>query len=454
MCKKKISSLLLFVMTMTVGLLLFSCSKDSAADLAGLLRTVPSDAGMVVTFDLERVATLAGCSVDDGKIVVSADMSRQLESVVDPKTRERIRMFLDGESGVALTDMVVFSQGYHTYATGLLTDPEAFRKYLSAGDSKYAFTVTDGVEHSQDVAISGNQFWCVDRGAIDPLDVKAFVGLTEKQSFASTDYAATLESSDSDLRGIVSTTSPLVGGQGFVKQAQTQMLLSTLFSDAAYIEFDMKLSKGTGDLTLRMLTSRFKGAKYNFPVAKIDTGAVKSLQGSGGCAFAVGISKDLTKKIVSLLSGTGGMGKIYGSLIAPLDGTAAFVGNIGQGTAASRISGFVGTTGSGLTPLTTMIDQAGIGWKQEGNTLLLSTAQVPQGGITGEIFAGECGDALCAFMMDSAQIKSMAGGKDLPLDRVTAVLKPAGSSLELKVHAEGNSGDKGLVVLFIEKALR
>ena len=225
-------------------LLAAACSKDSDGDVAELLKTVPADAGTVVSVNVRSLAVKADCKVEDGKITLSPSLQKSLASMKDAGMRKKTEMLLDGKSGIAVTSLVVFDRGYHRYITGLLDDPGAFKSFLASGDKKYQFKETGGIEYAADVAIKGNQFWSLSVGEIDPLDVKEFSELPEGKSFISTDYAEKLVSGDYDVKGLADV-SRLMGDGGFVKQAQTQMALQTVFSDAVYLEFMADFRKGS-----------------------------------------------------------------------------------------------------------------------------------------------------------------------------------------------------------------
>ncbi len=432
-------------------LLISSCVKDSSADLASLLRTVPADAGFVATFNLERLAKTAGCSRDGDKIELSAPLKQLISSVKDPAVRQRLDAFLSGKSGVEVTDVVVFAQGYHVYISGLLNDPNAFKSFLSSDNNPYNFVEKNGVEVANEVAISGNQFWMVTVGDIDPLDVKAFLALDEKKSFASLDYAEKMLKSDHDLQGLISTGASIFTPGDPLERAKIQMALSTIFSDASYVEFSLKFKNETVELEAQMLNSKFAPAKCNLPTQSIDTKAVRSLSASGDVAFAIGLSDKFTRKIIDMLAGTGAFGKLYESILSPIDGTIVAVGNVGS-DGQKAFSALIQTTGDNLGALTGMLEQQGVVWRRQGNDLLL-TSLAPSGSLSGASFAERCKGAFIAVAIDEKALGMFAGGRPSPVKNVTATVNPHDGALRLKVKAVGAKGDAGLAVAMIEYLL-
>ena len=94
-----------------------------------LLKTVPADAGTVVSVNVRSLAVKADCKVEDGKITLSPSLQKSLASMKDAGMRKKTEMLLDGKSGIAVTSLVVFDRGYHRYITGLLDDPGAFKSF-------------------------------------------------------------------------------------------------------------------------------------------------------------------------------------------------------------------------------------------------------------------------------------------------------------------------------------
>lgn len=434
-----------------LALMLAGCSKDSNGDVAELLKTVPADAGTVVAVNAQGIAEKAGCKVKDGKMELPPAFASSLASMNDASARKKIEMLLDGESGVEITSFVVFQRGYHTYLTGLLSDPGAFKSFLKSSDAKYDFKDTDGIECAADMAIKGNQFWSRSVGNIDPLDVKEMAELPENRSFFSTGYAERLTEGGYDVRGLLDMAKLSSGG--VVKQAQTQMALQTVFSDAAYLGFSIEFKKGEADVEAAVLTSGFKPAKCNFPLAKIDTDAVKTIAATGNEAIAIGASDKLVEKVSAMLSQTGALGKIYNQIIAPVNGTVAVLRQAGLTGEEPRMAGFVQTTGKDLNPLASVITQAGMQWKLDGGKVVITTPQPPQGAIGAEEFAKECKGASIVYMADGSRVREMAGNDRLPLKRVVVKAEPSEGSIKVTATVEATDSESNILMTVLEAVL-
>ena len=413
-------------------LLVQGCSKDSSADLNQLLATIPADTGMVISFNSRNLAEKAGCKFDGDKITLSPELSASLAKISDAEVKEAIGMLFSGKAGIEYTNVCVFTQGYHLWITGLLNSPDDFRAFIEK-QKGVKFSEQNGVSFGGGFALAGNQFWCLDKGEIDPLSVKAFVNLEESKSFAASDYAKTLLENSHDIFGIVDVASPLLSGKDFKSQVQMQLALQTVFEEPSWYAFDADFKKGKFRLQARVLTSKFKPAKYNFPVAEIDAKTLKSAVGSGNMAIAFGCSQKLTDKISAMLSSAGALGKIYSPILAPLDGTAVLMISPDSDASGLRLAGVVETTGKDLNGLTTMLEGFGIKWKLEDKNLILSTPQNPAGSITPEKFASSSKGAVLALMIDGAILGEK--GKNSPFSEVAIAVKPVSSSLAIDVDA-------------------
>lgn len=421
---------------------LASCSKDSKADLSDLLSTVPAEADMVVAVDVKSTLDKAGAKVSGGKIELTGQLKDALAKA-DARSRESIEAVLQGDAGVRPTSLVAFAKGYHVWVTGILDDPSKFREYVGRSEPSLKWQEESGVSYAGRYAVSGDQFWCYDKPGVDPLEVKSFIGLGDKKSFLSTDYAEKMTEGDYQMRGIVSTSSRMVGGDSFVKQAQMQMALQTFFSDAAYIGFTLEMDNEECQVRGQMLTSSFKPAPYNLPVARIDSKTISSLNASGDMAFAVGTNSKLVEKIQGMLSQTGAVGKLYNTIIAPIDGTvAAFVSQ--PDGAERQISAVIPTDGSNLSPLTMALEGSDMKWCREGNNLIAGTPQAPSGGITSAIFAKEAGGSLLAYMADSKGLSLPAGKNPLPVKSLAVSLDSEGNSVVLKIEVKASDKKSSL----------
>ncbi len=430
----------LTLMAVVVAMLVAGCKKDSKADLDDLLKTVPAEAGMVVSYNLANIAEKAGCKIDGNTIELPAELATFVGEINDPIFRQRIETLLKGEAGMELSNQVVFAVGNHVYITGLLSDPEKFVAFLSSDDKPIKMDEKEGVKYSSDAAIIGNQFWLIAEGEINPLDIKSMSELAENKTFFSTDYAKRLADDDYTLRGIISTSSPLIGGGNFSKQASQMMLLQMLFSDAAYIDFSVEFEKEKVSMQASVLNSKYKAAGYNFPVAKVKSDVVKSIAGSGSFGFAVEADGKFVEKVEALLSQLGAVGQLYANTISPIDGTVAFVGDMNANESDMKLQGVIKTSGANLNTLTSALDMFGLKWRKDADRIIVNSETTPSGEVTAGVLAKEAdGSLLCIvaagnslpaelpFSRGVIKLKSVDGGimleaKAIPTDTETPVL--------------------------------
>lgn len=80
-----------------VTCMLTSCGKSGSSDK--LIENIPADANVVMKFNMQQVIENAGCSVDNGKIVLSekySDAIRQAAGATALKARQRISVIYRG----------------------------------------------------------------------------------------------------------------------------------------------------------------------------------------------------------------------------------------------------------------------------------------------------------------------------------------------------------------------
>lgn len=432
-------------MMLIAAVAMAACSRHDSADLSEILATVPSDASMVVTFDSKNLAEKAGCKVSGDKIEPSAELDAAINSYPDSTKRRDIRLIFSGESGIALTSVVVFSQGYYTYVTGMLADPEAFKAFaVKDSGSGAAFAEKEGVAFCRRYAVVGNRFWLLTDGPdIDPMTVKGFNTLSEQQSYLSKDYAETLLKMEHDIDAVADLNAPLLSPQDFKQRLQTQTILQTLFKDPAFIAGSVDFLDGELKATAAMLDNKLRLAEFNFPVSKISADAVKKLSGSGEVAVAVALSQKFSEKIISMVGSLGYIGKMASDLLGPVDGTIAMIFSNADN---HEVSGIIETEGKDLNPLTQFIDGIGLKWKLDGKNILISGNPVT-GSISPESFASECKGAAAAFEISGkyAAEKGFAQGGS-----ISGRLIPEGKSLRMRLGVKTTTPKENVLVTIIK----
>ena len=437
------------------AVLLAGCSKDSSADLSDLLSTVPAEADAVITFDLGNLVRKAGCKVEDGKIELSEALTSAVAGIKDPEAKKMLSDMVGGKSGVELTSVVIFTQGYRTYMTGLLSDPDAFRKFTESREAGSGFSDRDGISCSRTAAVKGNQFWIVSAGDLDPLDVKVFATLQESKSFSAGESADLILGSKDDVCGLVSVSSPLIGFSDMATQMQAQMALQSLFDDAAFFDFGVSFGKGKMTGRARVLDGKLKPARSNLPLGKVDGSTVKLLGGSGDSGLAIGLPAKAVEKIGALLAKTGGIGKLYQEIIAPVDGTVTFmIGSDSGDGSVPPLEGVIATRGNGLSALASAADQFGLKWRMDGSNMILSSEVKPQGQITPDMLAKESAGTVVAYMAGPKALQSRIGATSLPVSTLALRLKPSGGSLEAEIEVKGKSDDQQILAAFLTEMFR
>ena len=167
MNSKKLSlkalSLLMFV-TLAAGLL-SSCGKDSSGDK--LVESIPSSAMFVVKLNPQQVIENAGCSVDNGKIVLSDKISDAIKGEAGAAALKIINEYLAYTEGINLDAIMIFATNSQDVAgVATLSDAEPVKKHLKelVGSEKEedGFTVYK-LGYNGVIAIKGDMLWIADK---------------------------------------------------------------------------------------------------------------------------------------------------------------------------------------------------------------------------------------------------------------------------------------------------
>lgn len=315
--------LLAAVLLLTLGA---SCSKESGADARELLGTVPADAGTVMVTDAVRLLEKSGCGITDGKVERSPEMASAIGTISEPSTRRNVEMLLSGEAGITPGALVMFAEGHDRFLTFMVDDPEKFKAYAEKTTGG-KFTEEAGVSLCGPFALKSSQAWVRDGSGSDISGsmIARFSNLSENQSFLSNSYAEKMLEMRSDIQAWTDLNAMInLTQSSFQQRAQTQLLLSSLMTDAAFATFTVNFEKDHIAITSTVLNSKGETAKCNFDTSKIDVATVGKLSGKADMLFAVDISAGLRRQIQQLLASfSGGVGGMYSEMLRPLDGTAA-----------------------------------------------------------------------------------------------------------------------------------
>lgn len=417
----KTTSRLLWLVCGVVMLLAASCSKDNDTVARELLATVPSNASVVALIDGEQMADKGG---GDEQMPI---LLNHLAS-----------MFKDGDSAKAKailsvlvkhwepTAAVVFMDGRNIYLTTPVSDPSALADEVSKQSG--APLSTDGdMKYNGNIAIIGNQVWVsLGDGSTQPTAIMNYSKYADNQSFAGVEYCDKMVDSDKDINALVNVSALMSMATG-ANSFGSQLVLSTLFDNASYLGFEANFGNGEADFEAKVLTSKFKEAKFLLPVSKIDTKTVASASPSAGVVMAVNIDSRLVSKIKDIATGLGGqIPSEWLAMIDPVDGTIA----IATEADSDNMSGVITTNGGSTVALAHLLAEYKFTVSTQPDRLLFNQGSGVKGSIDMTKASGYFNGAWAGV------VATPAPGKGTPsLKECYMMLAPHGSSLALKGKA-------------------
>lgn len=153
-------SLMTFAMVMGM---LTSCSKDSGSDK--IVENIPADAAFVVKLNPKQIVENAGCTVDNGKIVLAKSYQDAIKNAGGAPALSLVNQYLSYTEGVNLDALMVFGcsvNGNDVAAVATLSDEDAVKKNLKdlIGNKKEkdGFDVYD-IDGGGVIAIKDNMMW-------------------------------------------------------------------------------------------------------------------------------------------------------------------------------------------------------------------------------------------------------------------------------------------------------
>lgn len=410
-------------------LLLTGCKNTESADSEELLKSIPSSASMVTVGNLKAMLEKAGCKVDDGKVTPSADIKKAIEACGDKNSEGRLmNLFFNNESGIDPSVTVLFTDGYATYNTGRLLSTD---KFLNAVEKEYGekFEENDGIKTCANVAVKDNRYWVVINGksAIDSSDIRRYLSLSESQSFLSTDFATPLRTIKKDAEGWADISGLMnVANLAFETRAQVKVLVESCFKDAGFITFGLNFDKGAADLTVKVLDSKGKSAKYLLPGEAIDLTLVEGLAAKAESVAAIGVPKKLMKQISEQLSSQPLL-KIYAEALSGIDGTVA------AAMSGKSLSAVVQTNGENNSDIMQLLGSFGEVSK-EGNDIFIK-----KGDVTG---AADVKDLVAPFKGAYMGVASVGSTMNCErIKNVSLVMAPGDGSIVLKAKVTSSESD-------------
>lgn len=146
-----------------VAVMLTSCNKGGSSVL---LNNVPASACFVLKMNPQQVIENTGCSVENGKIVLSEKYSEAIRNI-EPAALTMANSFLSMTEGLDLSSMILFltdmNRGSDIALVGAVSDPETVVKNIEsltgvAGRERDGF-VTFSIEDEAMIAVGDNHIW-------------------------------------------------------------------------------------------------------------------------------------------------------------------------------------------------------------------------------------------------------------------------------------------------------
>lgn len=423
-----------------VGVLLMmaGCSKDKSADVADLLKTVPSDASLVMVMDLESILEEMDCSVSGGVIKPGKDVIKAFEPLTDKSQLKNLEKFND--AGIDWTVAAIFVEGYNSYLTGFLNDSGKFKDFVEERfGEKWA---TGEINTCGNVAMEGERFWvCLNsRNTIVANDIRHFNTLSEKQSILSNKNVTKLQDLKTEMAGWGDISGVLnFAGLDFSSRAIVKLAMETVFEDAVELEWVVDLDNDELKSEIEIINSKGGIAKFNFPVELVDGDVIRNLNVSAAGIGAVAVSKKMIEQIKAETSKESFslIGAFVNMMLGCVDGTAAFA--IGTQDA---VSGIISTNGHGATDLIDALKQFGMNVNKEGDALLVS-----RGVVSGPLSSADAAEMLKGSVMGVA-----FGGFDelSQMKTLSLTFHSEKGGLKGEIKAKGKDPKKKFLLNFIQ----
>ena len=438
MCGRNGLAMMLSLIMLLGMSMLSSCSKSKSGDGSDLLKSVPSDAGMVIMADVNSLLEKTGSKPGDGgEVKLSSELSSAINAVKNPSLRDNMRAVLTGEAGVAHTNAILFTEGEDTYITFMIDDPDRFRSFAEKSTSE-KFQSSGTVDVCGNIAMVGNQGWMrvANTAEINSADILKFSKLSESQSFLSRDIATKILESDKDVVAWVDIYAALnASGQN----PMTRLVISSLFDDAAYYWGETSFDKGKVVSHGTVLNSKGETAKCNLPTSKIDVKTVQGLGEEVNADFiaAVAVSPALVKQLEKLAATfSGGIAAQYSSMLKPLDGTSAVAASDRQANGGLEM--VVTVNDAPVGDLTTFLNTLGT-VKREGKYLHVSTGEA-KGNLKVADVAKEFSGCWLGFACDPNALSNQEGFNGV-FTQLLLTFKPSdgGLALDVTLFTEGKA---------------
>lgn len=366
-------SLIVMLMMLTVT----SCKEDRA-DMTGLLSTVPSSAGGVISLDLKSILQDMGCKIDKNVIKPGKEVSEFLSTMKDKERAELLKL-LNGESGISPECAVVFFDANRCFLTVSLDDVEAFCKFMENDKGQSFVDQGSGVRICGNVAVKGAQAWiCLSSGKrIDGEAISAYSSLKNSQSFLSNPMASRFVEPKNDIVGWGSIQTLLSGTMSRGNMSVLTLGMGFLFEDASDLAFSIDFEKGFLQASATILNEEGKPAKYLMPSEKINTSTIEGLGESCDAMIAFTLTPKMVSKIGKIGSAIGG--NLFGDLTSYLKNVDGTIGALWSNPTSGEyrtVTGVVTTKGEVSQQLKDIISNMVAPVREDGKLLRFSNGLV------------------------------------------------------------------------------
>lgn len=354
---KRISGWMIPMMVL-IAVMAGGCSKALEGDLKEMMQTVPAEASVVISGDLNKIAEPLGYKVEDGQIV-GIDKGSKIARLMDvADTKEVLKGLKEISSVVELGAFVVFADKGNFYAMANVKDAEKLKAIVDEESKSGNEWEKDGnIEYKDDIfIIDGSRVWVTSRGDVEA--IKGYQKLSEVESFLSVEYSKKMISSG-DAMNLWGSLSSLYSTLPYSQQAQTRMAVSMLFEKPEFIVGKANFKEGEAEMELMPMTSDYKAAKCVIEMSKIDPKVIDGIGGNANMVMAINISKKLVEQIKEFGNSMGGaIPTEMWDVISPLEGTIAYSGESADNP-GKNFKAVVMTNGQNTAPLAQMLEMVG-----------------------------------------------------------------------------------------------
>lgn len=320
-----------------VACMLTSCSKSGSGDK--LVESVPASACFVMKFNPKQVVENMGCSVDNGKIVLSEKISNAIKTQAGAPALSAVNNFLAYTEGINLDAVVLFTtsdRGRDMALATTISDAETVKKHLKEiiGNEKEkdGFTVYD-IEDGGVIAINDDMLWVAEKLSV----IQKYIEDAAAGNISSLAGVADVIAADNAL-AFVALMPNIVDGHT-AKEAEEELLKegvpAGLAADLAsvvdcYVCASVKLNGNAADGEAYILDKDGKRKEFGKIVNVIDTDVLKNIPADANFVAATGNIADeeikglIAQKYNELKSDPYGADAALGfGFLAELDGPAA-----------------------------------------------------------------------------------------------------------------------------------